>query len=666
MSRLTLTHRISVARGLASLLGTLAACESASIDSTTAPEVDVTTQTVIDGERERGFDAVVAVVESMPETGSGSLCSGTVIGPYQVLTAKHCVVDEQGKPHPASAFVVAVGDDLTTRSGVSELIGVSEVRTTPGADLEASVSRGDDIAILLLSRRISVAPIAISTTVPEIGSEVAIVGFGRTMPGVSSASDSGIKYRGAMEVIDVDPRLLQTDGSSAACEGDSGGPVLDENSEVIGIVSFGLDTGCYGSVLISTRVSRHKVLIETALPWTPQCPAPMREVCNGSDDNCDGAIDEGCLELGEPCSDNAECKGAACATIDGADICTSLCNPAAGLTGCAPGSYCREFGCGQGVCVLGTLANAETGSACALDTDCAQGHCGSAGGTHMCGRPCRPGRSSGCPLGQVCDNSDGSGEPGCDMGICIPVERSKLQRPLGSACDSGSQCESGDCLGAGSQNAFCTRACNASMGCGSGFHCREARCVAGMPGTIGASCVNAADCSPMAAACVEHGGDHVCGPKCDGRSCPQGFQCTNMRDGSSRCLRAGAALGSECSRNAECSTAVCDDGRCARACSPSLPCPDGLACSADGEAGATLCRPRAREDGGCGVLAGRPTRPSPLALAPLLGLCLLRITRRRRKRAMLDVSSARDVDRALSPLRGRRRTPARSRRCTRT
>ena len=67
-----------------------------------------------------------------------------------------------------------------------------------------------------------------------------------------------------------------------------------------------------------------------------------------------------------------------------------------------------------------------------------------------------------------------------EMAIKSSLGRLKLPRPLGSACDSGSQCESGDCLGAGSDNAFCTRACNASMGCGSGYHCRDARCVAGM------------------------------------------------------------------------------------------------------------------------------------------------------------------------------------------
>jgi hypothetical protein len=617
----------------------LSGCESPSIDAATdpsSPPVEVTTQAVIDGERERGLPAVVAVVESMPETGSGSLCSGTVIGPYQVLTAKHCVVDEQGKPYPVSAFVVAVGDDLTRKSGVSEVTRVSEIHTPPGTDIEASVTRGDDIAILLLSTRISVAPLAVSATDPELGSEVEIVGFGRTIPGVSRATDSGIKYRGAMEVTDIDARLLQTEGSSSACEGDSGGPVLDEDSEVIGIVSFGLDMSCYGSTLISTRVSHHKQLIDTALLWTPECPAPAREVCNGSDDNCDGAIDEGCLELGEPCSENAQCKGGACATIDGADICTSLCDPTAGVASCAAGGYCREFGCGQGVCVLGTLVDGEDGSTCTLDTDCAKGHCGSAGGTRMCGEPCRPGVSGSCPLGQVCDASDGGGEPDCDMGICIPVERSTLPRPLGSACDADSQCESADCLGAGSHDAFCTRACSASTSCGSGFHCRDARCVAGMPGTTGTSCVNAMDCGSMAPACVEHGGDRVCAPSCERQSdCAQGFQCSGVAQAASRCLRSGAALGSECGRDSDCSTAVCDDGRCARACSPSVPCPEGFACSADGDAGSALCRPQPREDGGgCSVFAQRPPKLSPLALAPLLGVSLFRIARRRRDRVV--------------------------------
>jgi secreted trypsin-like serine protease len=622
-----------LAGGLACLLRLLSACESAPVDPR-EPRVDVSTQPVIDGERETGFSAVVAIVEAMPGTSGGSLCSGSVIGPYQVLTAKHCVIDEQGQAFPVSALFVAVGDDLTRRTGVSAVLRVSDVHTTPGTDIDAAAADGDDIAILLLSTRTSVAPIAVSTHAPVLGTEVEIVGFGRTVPGMSQASDSGIKYRGTMEVTNLDARLLQTDGSSSACQGDSGGPVLDDKGEIVGIVSFGLDMSCYGSTLISTRVSRHQALIDTALSWTPSCPNPTREVCNGSDDNCDGTVDEGCLEQGEACRSNQQCKGAQCATIDGADVCTSLCDPTQSLASCQPGSYCREFDCGQGVCVLGAVGDGEDGSACTRDTDCAAAHCGSAGRTRLCGRPCHAGLEGGCPLGQVCDDSDGGGESGCAMGICIPVERSDAARPFGSVCESAKQCDSEDCLGAGAADAFCTRACGASAGCGSGFHCRDARCVGGGLGATGASCVDSADCSTMAPDCVARDGDRVCAPSCrDDSGCPGNFACSRAADDSSRCLRKGAALGSDCGADSECSTGLCDQGRCARACSPSIPCPHDFACTPEGHAGAALCvaRPPA-DDGGCSVAAARSTRPSLLMLG-LGALYLLRISRRRRSDA---------------------------------
>jgi hypothetical protein len=158
--------------------------------------------------------------------------------------------------------------------------------------------------------------------------------------------------------------------------------------------------------------------------------------------------------------------------------------------------------------------------------------------------------------------------------------------------------------------------------------------VSGALGTIGTSCLDELDCSPMAPACVESGGDSVCAPSCDAGHCPPDFQCTSLAQGAARCLRSGLPLGSECNRNAECSSAMCDDRRCARACSPSLPCPADFACKAGNEDGATRCKPQVSGDGngGCNVLAGRESRLATLALAPLLGLCLRRLARRRATR----------------------------------
>jgi uncharacterized protein (TIGR03382 family) len=438
--------------------------------------------------------------------------------------------------------------------------------------------------------------------------------------------DAGIKFRGATEITAFDAHLIQTEGQSATCEGDSGGPLIDASGAVAGITSFGLNMECFGSTSLFTRVSRHAQLIAAALAWTPTCPDAAPESCNGRDDNCDGTIDEVCMPIGASCRSNAECEGGLCASLDGELRCTRACDPAAALPDCAAGNYCRALGCGLGRCVAGVPGAGDDGAQCSAGSQCAAGHCGSVDGKSICGRMCREGGDA-CPMGQLCDTSDGAS--GC--GTCVPVAISRELRPFAAPCETAAQCESGMCNDAGTRGAFCSRRCDTERGCGNGMRCRDQVCVAGALGTSGNSCLDGMDCGVAAPECVEHGRDRVCAAPCgDDAPCGTGFDCVAAPDERRHCLRIGAPLGAACSMDGPCATGVCRDGSCARACSEASPCPQGFACEAPAT-GVGFCTrliaEQSHDDGGCATASRQPSSSTWVLLTIALGW----LVRRRQK-----------------------------------
>ncbi len=210
----------------------------------------------------------------------------------------------------------------------------------------------------------------------------------------------------------------------------------------------------------------------------PVLPGP--EVCNGVDDDCDGAVDDGaacgggfacengvcvpstcgpelgCLE-GYDCSPQHQCKVTTCGTLGRACDPGTLCvngtchDPNEGLTcgaGSAPaggyctGGACYEVGCpvdGE-LCQAGTcVANPCDGVLCPGGTFCRQGDC-----VQSCA-------FAGCAANQRCD-LDGfcvadacagrSCAPGqvCQDGACV------TDACLGVACGRNQVCRGGDCL----------------------------------------------------------------------------------------------------------------------------------------------------------------------------------------------------------------------------
>ncbi len=187
----------------------------------------------------------------------GSICTGSLIAPNVVLTARHCVSnitnDSQGvicnqseaqNPYSASGFYVTTHYDM--QDGVN-YHAVSEVIQTPGSDLLC----GNDVAILILGENIDSSEAV--PLIPRVdyklaeGEEYYAIGFGATSD-QNPGSAGRRRRRDGLNVdcaedgcVGVSYYVKDTEwiGDEGICSGDSGGPALDLQGRVVGITSRG-------------------------------------------------------------------------------------------------------------------------------------------------------------------------------------------------------------------------------------------------------------------------------------------------------------------------------------------------------------------------------------------------------------------------------------------
>ncbi|MBX3247950.1 MAG: S1 family peptidase [Myxococcales bacterium] len=583
-------------RLLASCLCLLAACAAEAPGSLTSP--------IINGSPTSSYREVVAVVTVTSGGSVRGICSGTVIGPRTVLTAKHCIDDGTRRTPPANLRVV-VGTNIF--SSVEATYQVTEVFAPPGPFVDDDLLMGNDIALVNVSANINTPIREVARSTARRGMPITIVGFGRTDP---NRSGSGVKFMGTTNVGEIYLRVFQTMGMSRTCQGDSGGPAFDAAGRVIGITSFGIDERCREDMSFYTETAHHRELIAQALGGEPPC-TPRATECNGADDDCDGRVDSGCGTLGADCFESSDCTSGQCRRIQDRMVCTQDCVPfsTAGATGtCPAGYYCDVTSCSLGACVPGSPGTAPDGASCTRDGDCASAHCQNlATGGAICGRPCRS-DGDACGEGLTCNTQ------GLTCGVCVSDEGPML--PFGTPCGEDRDCASGNCEG------MCTQACTTNADC-PGFRCGPAGvCTFDPPGPHGALCEDGADCQ-AGLACATVDGDDVCTSACDA-GCPVGTECDR-----GVCLPPGDVLGVPCEANTDCRSGICA-GVCTRVCDERIGCPDGFECRPAGVVSGCFpapAEPEPESGGRCSVGGSS----EPLALGAF-GLALLALARRRRQR----------------------------------
>ncbi|MDO8210905.1 trypsin-like serine protease [Conexibacter sp. CPCC 206217] len=235
-------------------------------------------------------------------------CTGSVVGPGAILTAAHCVVDQDSGAVVAPDAVMAVTGRRDLGDASSGTIhDVLAVHVHPGYDVE---SRRDDAALLALATASPAPSIALVAPADDAltgaGTAAAFAGWGTTsgsgtqtpsmLQTATTTLQSDTTCRRRLTGFDAATMLCATDTrtTSSVCRGDSGGPLVVASADgswvQAGITSWGSSTCSPRQPQAFARVSAISDWVARLLPsLTPPPPAVPDPVVPDPSTGDDGA-----------------------------------------------------------------------------------------------------------------------------------------------------------------------------------------------------------------------------------------------------------------------------------------------------------------------------------------------------------------------------------------
>ena len=287
----------------------LSACQSK--DSTEDPAVEARGYNIVNGSRD--FDSTIVNLTSGQLLALGYLhdtndaahefCTGTIITPRLVVTARHCVHDDKYCSDEETQEVIVDEDgycDPDTQPSEIQFSVGQDTSNTPTHTFnveEIHYHMKADAAILVLSEDATQAvrgltPIPFNregdaTIRQQLNKKVQVAGYGNTKNSVPGPAYNNGRFFAEVKLTDYDNKEITVDGQGqeGICDGDSGGPCMWTINGSVAVVA--VESRGAGSCVDEDHMTRLDKLANWIDSHDPEkdltvCGIPKEGSCEGN------------------------------------------------------------------------------------------------------------------------------------------------------------------------------------------------------------------------------------------------------------------------------------------------------------------------------------------------------------------------------------------------